>query len=269
MPFLSCTYNTHDMIGIGINEDCYLGEPKKNEKHTLEVTFKQLAGDPAAAAELKKKLEDNPFADWDEGGYSDDGEGVKLTLRVFPFDSNPPQSDPTKVIDATAMKERIDTVRAPLYHILDYFYPGKDKNGVALNPLNTKAVFNKTGIEGANFGTKIMDETVQEKVYANIVDTFITAVTPFVDATDNLFRLKLARQSKAKAFATLPSRFLKDSPFIESMKIPVASSKLKFSAWEKTNGFDKADPISDTTADKAGQKKGGAKEELTEDPFAV
>lgn len=249
------------MVGIGINENVFISKAEKNDKGTLEITFSQPDGDPEAAAALKAKLVENPFADWEEGGYTQtDGGGARLLL--FPFDSKPPVSDTEGKWKPTAenMKERMDTVRAPLYMILSYFIPDKTKM-----PLTVANIFKGTGIDGTNFLAKIQSETVQEKVYGNIVDLFLSGIAPFIGDTTNLFRLKLQRQSAKKAFPTIPSRFIsEDNPFIESMKIPADKSKVKFSKWEIANGYNSDAPISQDTADKGASQK-EMKEE--DDPF--
>lgn len=252
------------MVGIGINDNVFISKAEKNDKGTLEITFSQISADPTAAAALKAKLAENVFADWEEGGYSvDDGQGG-LRMMIFPFDSKPPVNDtdgkwqPTKEV----MKERMDTIRGPLYMILNYFIPDKTKM-----PLTVVNIFKGTGIDGTNFATKILSETVQEKVYANIVDLFIQGVTPFVGDETNPFRLKLNRQSAKKAYATLPSRYISDeNPFIESMKIPLAASKLKFSKWEIANGYNSDAPVSQSTADKT--SAADKAKDTQPDPFA-
>lgn len=244
------------MIGIGINENVYLAKAEKDEKGTLVISLATPTG--TDTAELKKALEANPFADWEEGGTTFN-EGMNgINLRIFSFDAKAPVNDPEKVPDATEMRNRIAQVRDPLAHIL-LGYMTKDKM-----PLKPTAIFKGTGIDKDinTFGTKIMSEDVQAKVYANIVDLFIEAVVPYAGKEDLLFRVKLPRQSAKKAYATFPTRFISDDqPFWESMSIPAESSKVKFSTWEKNNGFDKADAISQKAADKV------AVEEPEHDPF--
>lgn len=244
------------MIRIGINENVYLADAKKNDKGTLELTFKQADG--SENNDMKAKLEENPFADWEEGTTYNEGLGG-LTIRVFPFDAKAPISSPEKTPDATEMRHRIGQLRDPLFHIASR-YMTNDKI-----PLKPKDIFRGTGIDKDvnSFGTKIMSEVIQTKVYDNIVDSFIEAITPFLNNPGQLFRLKLPRQSRNKAFAVLPTRFIsEDTPFYEPMEIPAKSSKVKFSKWEIDNGFDKAEPVSQETADKPKE----AEPEM--DPFA-
>lgn len=249
------------MIGIGINENVYLGIPMINDKGTLEITFKE-AGDPAKAAELKAKLEDNPFADWDEGGYSVSS-GGNLTIRVFPFDAQPSQNKPDEKIDLTIMKQRIDTVREPLFNILSQYIPNmKD------NPINSTVLFAGTNIDFKDkVGTekKLKSDAVIKKIYDNIVGAFIEGMKPYQDNPELLFRVKFARQSAKKAFANMPNKFLESNPFMESMKIPKEASKVKFSSWEIANGYDKADPVSQDTADKVDNTNNPP----VDDPFAA
>jgi hypothetical protein len=184
---------------------------------------------------------------------------VNGKLLMFPFDAKPPQSEPAKVIDGTEMKNRIGSVRDPLFHILTG-YMTKDK--ITMKPMD---IFLGTGIDKdmSTYNAKITSDAIIEKVYSNIVDIFVELITPFLGNQELLFRLKLPRQSKAKAFPTLPSRFISDeTPFYESVLVPKESSKVAFSKWEIENGFDKDTVVAkEQVADKVGA-------EVEVDPFA-
>lgn len=248
------------MIGIGINDNVYLGTPKLNDKGTLEVAFKQTEADPEAAAALKAKLADNPFADWDDTGYTQ-SDGGGISLLIFPFDSKPSDYKPDEVIDLTVMKQRIDKIRGPLFQILSQYIPDISKN-----PLKVSAIFEGTNIDFKDkVGTekKLKSEAVQAKIYKNIVSAFIAGMEPFQDDDTNLFRVLFVRRSKKSAYPALRTSFIDDNPFIESMKIPKDASKLKFTAYEKREGLDKSDPISQDTADQTPKAEIAAED----DPF--
>ncbi len=253
------------MIQIGINENVYFGsaQMKKTEstgQESLELTFKQvMEGDDTA--ELKAKMEENAFADWEDGSslsYSEGGNAINI--RIFPFDAKPRKDkDQNDIpVDATEMKNRIGAFRDPLVHILSQ-YMTSDK--IMMKPA---VIFAGTGIDKDinTFGSKILSETVQERIYKNIAAEFTRAIAPFIDNPALLFRLKLNRQSVKKAYATIPTKFLKENPFMESMDIPAKASKLKFSSYEISKGLNSADPISIETADKV------PVEEPENDPFA-
>jgi hypothetical protein len=250
------------MIKVGINENVYLAKAARNDKGTLEVTW--IDANEAVASEsnadMKAELEENLFADWDKGELTyNENTGAGGRLMLFPFDSKPPMSDPGKVIDGTEMKNRIGSVRDPLSHILAG-YMTKDK--IQLRPAD---IFRGTGIDKdmPSYATKIMSEAVQEKVYSNIVDNFIEQITPFLDNPELTFRLKLPRQSKAKPYPSLPTRFISDeTPFYEPTQVPKESSKVKFSKWEIDNGFDK-----DTVVEQA-KAADKVEAEVEHDPFA-
>lgn len=244
-------------ISIGINENVYLAKAEKTEEGVLVLGFANPPSEEGTA--MKEKLEANPFADWEEGELTYNEGSNGRDIRLFPFDNKPSMNKPDDIIDATIMKERIAALRDPLTHIL-MGYMTKDKN-----PLKPSVIFKGTGIDKDinDYAKKIMSETVQAKVYENIVNAFIEAMQPFLGDHTKLFRVKLPRQSKAKAFATIPTRFISDdSPFWESMDIPAKASKVRFSTWEIANGFDKADVIQQAAADKV------VEEEPEEDPFA-
>jgi hypothetical protein len=254
------------MIGIGINENVYLaGSQLKVVEATgqssLELTFKQVTEGDEGIAELKAAMEANPFADWEDGGslsYSEGGNS--LSIRIFPFDGKPRKDkDQNDVpVDATEMRNRIGAFRDPLVHILSQYMTSDKIN------MKPSVVFAGTGIDKDinTYGAKIMGEAVQAKVFNNIAQEFLRLIAPFLDNPAQLFRVKFPRQSKKKAFATIPNRFLKENPFMEAMEIPVKASKLKFSAYEISNGLNSAAPISQDTADKV------PVEEPENDPFA-
>jgi len=79
------------------------------------------------------------------------------------------------------------------------------------------------------------------KVFENYATQFTSMITPFVGNTAYKLRLKLVRQSKDKHFATLPGKYLSDSPMVELMEVPVP--KVKFTKWELDNKLNDGTPV--------------------------
>jgi len=110
-------------------------------------------------------------------------------------------------------------------------------------------MFEGTGINSASdIAEKITSETVAAQIGKNIYTQFVAMVAAS-DKTKTQ-RLKLVRQSAAKHFPTLAEvlYFKKDGgewtvAASESMDIPAAQSKLKFTTKEIEKGLDKADKV--------------------------
>ena len=252
------------MIKIGINENVFIQSVSKTEDGVLVIAFSQPGGEAAAdTSAIKAALAENPFADWEDGSESFH-EGLNgLSIRIFPFDADPTMSNPEVLPDSNEMRNRLNALRDPLTHLL-LGYMTKDKN-----PLKPQAAFRGTGIDvNINlFPQLITSEEIIGKIYSNIVDTFIEAITPFVNNESLLFRAKFPRQSKKKAFATLPSKFIgPENPFWESMAIPAEASKIKWTPYEIRQGLDKDTPYA--SQNEADTTDADSTAEPQNDPFA-
>jgi hypothetical protein len=108
-----------------------------------------------------------------------------------------------------------------------------------------------TGITKDNYRERWMDDDALGKIFANYGNQFIAMAKDFMGKKEYALRVKLVRQSKLKHYATIPGKFLADNPWVESMDVPADKSKLKFSKWEKENGFDNGTPVARAEADPA------------------
>ncbi len=100
------------------------------------------------------------------------------------------------------------------------------------------------GIALENIKTTLLTEATLNKVYNNIVTQFVAMIKPFAMETGGKkVRMILIRQSQAKHYPKLRNKYLDSYPFIESMEIPLSASKLKFTNYEKTKGFDNPNPV--------------------------
>jgi hypothetical protein len=115
-------------------------------------------------------------------------------------------------------------------------------------------MFEGTGIAtAADIAAKITKEATIAKISLNIYAQFAA----MVEASDKTkkSRIKFVRQSAAKHYATLPEvlNFKKDggtweTPFVESMEIPEAQSKLAYTKKEIEKGLNSAAKVgADTT----------------------
>ena len=86
-------------------------------------------------------------------------------------------------------------------------------------------------------------------VYDNLVEQFINQMKEFAH-DDKLFRIILVRSSKKSHYPKLRDKYLNTVPFMESMDIPEAQSKLAFSKSEIERGLNDGTPIEADSAKK-------------------
>lgn len=204
------------MIKVGIHENVQMTKATKNDRGTLVWGV--------------RIVETNKLASLDSSSDDSANESQENDFLFFP-----PQ--------ATAKDGSIDTaennsvkvkeLKDQLSHILLRFLPSDQ---IKWN--TTK----DTGIDPTNFNEKMTQQPVLDKMYENIINQFIEMVTPFL-GTDQLSRLLLVRQSKAKHFPALRKRYLKTQPFFESMDIPKDRSNLKYTEWELENKFNNPEKV--------------------------
>lgn len=206
------------MIQVGINENLVITEVSKNDKNSLLIKVKE-------AGEI------DPLAALNSAGSTQFNQATK-DLLIYPPSVNNFQGE---VDTMEGILKKIAETKDPLDHILQQYSP---KSNIKWD------IFTGTGITAENIGEKITNQTTLDKIYANIVDQFIKMMTPFAGENSKKVRILFIRQSKAKHFPTLRKRFLESYPFIEPMDVPKAQSKLKFSAFEVTNGLNTGEAVS-------------------------
>jgi hypothetical protein len=238
------------MLKVGIQENLVFEKAAINEKGTLGIVFR-----PA-------KLSDSNVV-YDE--FSEDGVPMEVTnesgnspLLMFcpkkPGFKNKDGSDLSDDDVADFLKRDFETLSNQLTLIVGAYRSTKD--------LKWKPYIG-TGLDKSNWKTEILAEDIQQKIYNNYVTQFIEVMAPFMDKDEFKIRLKLIRQSKDKHYATLPSKFISDNPFIEPMEVPAEASKVKFSKWEKDKGLDSGEPVNRAEADPIPETT----EEATDDVF--
>lgn len=214
------------MAKIGINENQVLAKVAKNDKGSIQTTWRNKREGAVADAS-------DPLAAF--GGGVSEGTGGGTTITIFPFDSKKGAYPDAPEVDGPEMTNRIAQVRDVLYHIAQQ-YMTTDK--ITLGP---KVMFEGTGITGENYNTRILLEDVQAKVYDNLVTEFSKIMAPYLDKDELAMRLLLVRQSVKKAYADYRRRFLNDNPFLEPMAVTKEASALKYTKYEKDKGLNTDD----------------------------
>jgi hypothetical protein len=236
------------MIGIGINENVYITAAGINEKNRLYVELKEVG-----TAEDKAS---NPFEESLTASSSMEGNGGKFTYTWLSI-LTPKKEDQTREQKVTLIGADIKRFRNSLTHILEQYMLFDD---IDLSKFDVQ--YANTGItDGDSYTARILDQDVLDKIYINISRRFVELIQPYLGNPELALRWKFPRQSKDKAYAALPKYFGADSPFVELMTVPKESSKIKWSAYEKKEGLDSAEPVSQATAEPK-------KAELEENPFA-
>lgn len=203
------------MLNVGIHENLVLSKAAKNEKGTLILTFKKMGGVSAMEALAS---------------------GGSLETPDQQFYIFPPKIEPED--DADTIGAKIAEVRDPLSLIAQQ-YMTSDK-------VKFSKMFDGTGVNAENYGTKITDATVVVKIYNNIVNQFLELMSGFVGDDGKKMRMIFVRSSKSKSFPKLRTRYLESQPFIEPMDVP--TSKLAFSKYEITNGLNNGTPVASAPA---------------------
>lgn len=144
------------------------------------------------------------------------------------------------VIEAKKVREKLLWQKDALTHILEGYMPKANIKwdlfagmNLPTDPLQSKVTIEKM----------LTNQTQVDKITSNINIQFIVMFNTISDA-DKLaeFRLKFCRTSKAKNYPAFPNSAY-GFPFWESMVIPEALSKLKYTKSEIDYGSDKADQV--------------------------
>jgi hypothetical protein len=202
-------------LPVGIHDNIVITKTTKNDKGSLVIGVKQVGDvDPMTALNASGSI----TLDQKEQDF-----------LIFPprLEDNQGQTDTKE-----NLLKKIAEVKDPLDRILQQY----------TTTSNIKwDILAGTGLTNENFETRIKTQAVIDKIYANIVEQFIKQMTPYVGETGKKMRMLFIRQSKAKHFPKLRTRFLDSYPFIEPMTVP--TSKLKYSKYELDNGLNIPDPV--------------------------
>lgn len=203
------------MLQIGINEGYKIGPNCKiSEKGGFELQLVQ--GEVITSA--LELLE------------SEDPEAENGKIMLFPPNM--------KEYKTEAPKEGIDLVRdlkveyKRMYTIFNLYFPKEDLNkkypmkilleGLTITPENEKVMF--------------MQESVINKMFKNFAEATLKFINEEKLWEKEAFRIKLLRQSTAKAFPTL-TRKPEYGDWIELCSIPLDQTKVKFTPYEISKGY--------------------------------
>jgi hypothetical protein len=218
---------------VGIHDNMVLANVALNDKGTLGLTFRPVSLNPELANEFS---EDGIPVDYS----NDEGSTLLLFCPNMPSYKKKDGSDLSDVEKAEQIRDDFGTFRLQLQQILGAYRSIKD---LKFKP------YEGTGINEANWKQELLEEDQRKKIYNNYAEQFMAMVAPFLNDDSKPIRLKLVRQSAAKHYATIPSKYIKDNPFVEPMEVPADRSLLKYTKWEKDKGYDNGDPISQDSAD--------------------
>lgn len=215
------------MIKVGINENLVIKEVKKNDKGSIEITFQEATVvDPMAALNSSGSTNLNQ---------------AEHKVIIFPVNPNDAEGNMDSYKNLMA---KIAEVKDPLDHILQQYMT---KSSIKWD------IFAGTGLTAETIQEEIRREATLIKIYTNIVDQFIAMATQADAMKGTPVRVLFIRQSKAKHYPRLRSRYLDRQPFIEPMSISKEQSKLAFSDYELKNGLDKGDAITNAQAPSASE----------------
>lgn len=201
------------MIKIGVTENVFLSEQKKNDKGTLEVTITEAGGEKKKLSAIEQ-LNENSDTSGTSGG---------TTLMLF-MPSTEYQNEP---ISAEKRLQNLTKFRNQMTHFL--------KGSVTESKIKWN-VFKGIIIKNDDdLMDKLMDNDIYAKIYGNIVDQFVEQASTFKinDPAGKKFRFMGIRQSKEKSFVRLRDNYLDSRPFWESMDIPKDKSKMWVKAGSK------------------------------------
>ncbi len=212
------------MIKVGIHDNLVLHKTTKNDKGTLVVG-------------VKTAPEGGLLAGLDDARTDSAGGGEENDFLFFPPQAtNRENQTDTPENNMNKVKELKDQLTAIL---LNYMPSDKIKWDTLKG----------TGITQENINVKLEKQETLNIMYDNIVEQFISMMTPYVNRNDLKFRWLFVRSSKTKHFAALRKRYLTEQPFMEPMIVPKTASKLKYTKWEIDNGFNNPDRIEQAVAE--------------------
>lgn len=204
------------MIRVGVNEDVILSGAVKNDKGTLEISFREKGTE---VKEKTAKPELSLAAQLEESSDVTNNESSgESKFMLFPIDITKFGSD--EVEEGSVILQRIIDFKNQLTHILKRYMPTTSIKWSLLAG---------TGVNAADDNdvlTKVRTEGVTNMIYNNLVSQFIQQITPYINREDKPCRLFLVRRSAESHFGTFRRKFLDNQPFLESTEIPIKMSKM-------------------------------------------
>lgn len=221
------------MISIGINKNVYITSASiitSTDKSYLEIGFDQTGTNkPATAFDM---LNSDTIID------------TPPTFNMFLFATNVPKNEDGKLTQEKMVDRVTKDIKANKEILLHLMMGYMTVEAAKVD------LYQGLSITSDNYNTQILREEVLKIIFANMAKNFVEKMKPFIAADPKLtFRLLLTRQSKDKHFASFRKNYINENPFWESMDVPDAQSKLKFTDYEIREGLTDATPVPRTTAD--------------------
>jgi hypothetical protein len=207
-------------IQVGIVENVAIVSAEFTEKNSLEIMFQQGESKPMSLIDLMNT------------GASEEQNTQKIIF--YPLDSRFYGKDATP----EEMVMKIRQLVAKFTHLMSVQVEKPEFDMFAgLNLETSEEIFNN-----------ILKEDIIAQVNKNLYTQMVDMITN--SDTSKKSRIKFIRQSAAKHYAAIPEylNFKKDggtwnTPFVESMEIPKAQSKLAYTAKEIAKGSNSGTPI--------------------------
>ncbi|RWZ86766.1 MAG: hypothetical protein EO766_13245 [Hydrotalea sp. AMD] len=242
------------MIGVGINENVVISKVSITDNKVLEIELAEVGNVGAKKSVFDTLLTARTAVD----------PAGNMKLKLWPTKVSDKAEKTREEKIQMAANDNISLIKR-LSQILEQFMT-IDK--IDLDSMDIQ--FANTGIiDEASMNARYLDQDVQNKIYDNIVKRFIELISPFVNDPQNAVRFKLVRQSKDKHYATIPSRYINENPFIELMSVPKEQSRVKFTKWELDNGLNDGTPVPSSAAEPKGESAGTTDAVLDSNPFAA
>lgn len=205
------------MLRVGINERVLLTGASINDKGSLEISFKQVGQEIV-------QVNADDFLNQAAGIKPSTGESKQI---VWPVQIEQRGT----VREAKDVAADLASVRDQLQHILQV-YTTSDR--AALNPYD--------GVEATS--SALQNQSTVDRIYKNLTTQFVAKVKELKDKIAvTEIRVLLIRRSAASHYGTFRKRFITDNPFVESMEIPAANTRLKFTKYEIEKGLNNGDPV--------------------------
>lgn len=212
------------LLGIGIFTNVVINKLTVSKTdaglaQSVDVTFKK-AGEISGS--------DNDLDFLNSGEVSSSDAGKENNMRIYGVNQLTDYNGQTKTGDD--LLNEVIAKKDQLVHIASaYMTSDKIKFDI------TKGLGVKTKAE---LIAKITSEATLAKVADNLFNQFAALMQPVIGDESKHLVVKFLRQSKAKNFPRLADRKLDWNPFIAAEDDKALVAKIKFSDWEKKEGFD-------------------------------
>ena len=229
------------MVGVGINENVIIMSAVRkteDDKNSLVFEFRDGNSPKATTSDPFDQLAGDTVVDTGSGG----GNTIRMWPPLPPLATTKDGAAKTQADMAKEASDALGELKNSLIQILSCYTTTEN---IKFNMFQ--------GMDGVitrdNYSEKITEKAVLDACFVNLADQFVNQMQPFFDKEDCMVRLLLVRQSKEKHYASFRTKYVRDNPFIELGIVPKASSALKFTKYELTQGLNDGTPTASKAAD--------------------